>query len=1034
MLAFRLLCPRLVTALVATFAAIALNAAAVPITAPSVPATQNFDSLATSGTSIAWVNDSTIAGWYSSRATYNAGTGSSNAGALYSFGSSTDRALGGVGSNATGTIYFGVKLSNATGATIQALTVAYTGEQWRNGGNTTPQRLDFAYQINALGLTTGTWTDVDDLDFTGPVATASAGALNGNLDANRAARTATISGLSLPPGGELWLRWTDLNDAGNDHGLAVDDLSVTAAGAPSANPTIVLAAVPSTLFAGESTRLTATVSGGNNPASTGLSVTADLSAIGGPVSQQLFDDGSNGDATAGDNVFTFDASLPLATEPGTKTISATVIDEQSRSGSASATLDVQPAREISQIQGTGLASSFADKRVRTLDNIVTAVGPDGFFIQAPDERADANIVTSEGIFVFTGSTPSVSVGDQVDMTATVKEYFNLTELTFAAITVDSPNHPLPTAVTFAMVGPGLYIPSHDQPVAPTELERFEGMLVRFENGVTAGPSDRFGDVAVVADSTRPFREPGIAYPGVAGLPVWDGNPEIFEIDPDHLGLPDVSLPAGSHIAVAEGPLSFAFGDYQIWPTRFDYTAAVLPRPVREKHAGEMTVASQNMLRLFDATDDPAIDDFDEDSTTSETYAGRLAKDSLYIRTVLGAPDVIALEEVENIGVLTDLAAQLQSDDAALAYTPYLIEGHDIGGIDAGFLVRDTVTVDSVEQVGADDRLSIDGKFLNDRPPLALHGAYVANGTPFPITVIAVHQRSLSGIDGSSSSADRVRQKRFEQSLSLANYIQSLQQLDAAVRIVVTGDFNSFEFTDGYVDVLGMITGNCDPAGAMLPCTDVVNPDLTNQVLSLPMVPFDRYSYVHEGSGQVLDHSLTSEALNPWVRDLQFARGNSDAPDSFLGDYSSPVRISDHDGVVLYVMTDYDGDGIADDVDNCAISANPNQEDYDGDGVGDVCDSDDDNDGIADDIDACRLSNPTPLTVSVAGCDTGVADRLLPSGCSITDSIMNFAADAMTHGGFVSDVSHLTNSLKKDGQLNGNDKSRIERCAAWANIP
>src|SRR5215468_6479463 len=74
------------------------------------PLTENFDSLAQTGTNIAWTDNTTIPGWYSTRATYNSGTGSSNTGALYSFGVAgtnpvTDRALGSVASGGTGTIY-----------------------------------------------------------------------------------------------------------------------------------------------------------------------------------------------------------------------------------------------------------------------------------------------------------------------------------------------------------------------------------------------------------------------------------------------------------------------------------------------------------------------------------------------------------------------------------------------------------------------------------------------------------------------------------------------------------------------------------------------------------------------------------------------------------------------------------------------------------------------------------------------------------------------------------------------------------------
>ena len=193
--------------------------------------TQNFNSLAISGTP-AWVNDSTISGWYSTRTTYSPGTGSNNTGGLYSFGSANnpDRALGSLASGTTGTIYYGLRLQNNTGLAITKLQVSYTGEQWRNGGNTSQQQLKFSYQTGSTitSLTTGTWTPVTSLDFTGPIATATVGALNGNLIANRVVITPVIFNLATPiaNGEEIILRWEDIDDGSNDHGLAIDDVSI----------------------------------------------------------------------------------------------------------------------------------------------------------------------------------------------------------------------------------------------------------------------------------------------------------------------------------------------------------------------------------------------------------------------------------------------------------------------------------------------------------------------------------------------------------------------------------------------------------------------------------------------------------------------------------------------------------------------------------------------------------------------------------------------------------------------------------------
>jgi predicted outer membrane repeat protein len=192
---------------------------------------ENFNTLASSGTSITWANDSTISGWYATRTSYSAGAGTNNTGGLYSFGTTAgDRALGSIASASTGTIYYGLRLQNNTGSPITKLQVSYTGEQWRNASNISEQQLKFSYQTGSTltSLTTGTWTPVTSLDFTGPVATTSIAALNGNQIANRVVITPVIFNLATPiaNGEEIILRWEDIDDGGNDHGLAIDDVSV----------------------------------------------------------------------------------------------------------------------------------------------------------------------------------------------------------------------------------------------------------------------------------------------------------------------------------------------------------------------------------------------------------------------------------------------------------------------------------------------------------------------------------------------------------------------------------------------------------------------------------------------------------------------------------------------------------------------------------------------------------------------------------------------------------------------------------------
>lgn len=106
------------------------------------------------------------------------------------------------------------------------------------------------------------------------------------------------------------------------------------------NPTGVGAANPNTLLTGNQMLLTVTVTPGSNPVSTGLSVLGNLSSIGRSSTQQFFDDGTNGDVVAGNNVFSYSAMVSPVTTTGPKTIPFSITDAQSRSGSGDISLTV----------------------------------------------------------------------------------------------------------------------------------------------------------------------------------------------------------------------------------------------------------------------------------------------------------------------------------------------------------------------------------------------------------------------------------------------------------------------------------------------------------------------------------------------------------------------------------------------------------------------------------------------------------------------------------------------------------------------
>lgn len=220
----------------------------ISLTAVGTAYSQNFNTL--SSTAGSTTNNLTITGWYLTETgggardneQYAVDTGGSNTGDTYSYGSSgnSERALGGLQSGSL-IPTFGAAFTNNTGSSITQLEISYVGEQWRLGATGRADRIDFQYSTDATSLTTGTWNDVNDLDFSSPITTGTTGALNGNDVANRVTKSFTITGINIPNGSNFWIKWTDLNATSSDDGLAVDDFSITPnSGASIPNPPVAI--------------------------------------------------------------------------------------------------------------------------------------------------------------------------------------------------------------------------------------------------------------------------------------------------------------------------------------------------------------------------------------------------------------------------------------------------------------------------------------------------------------------------------------------------------------------------------------------------------------------------------------------------------------------------------------------------------------------------------------------------------------------------------------------------------------------------
>ena len=423
--------------------------AQVSLTTLGTPSTQNFDTLASSGTP-AWTDNTTpLVGWYAqfsatptNPTTYTAGTGSSATGALYSFGVAgtnplTDRALGSVGSGTPGDIYWAVRYVNNTGSTITSLNVSYVGEEWRQGGCTptpcTPaaQLVDFQYQVASSGTITDAntpstgWVDHNPLDFTSPTpGTSTAAAVDGNAAANRTALSSTIT-VTVNNGQEIWLRWKDINHANNDHGLAIDDLSVTPNGTPpNTAPTITPPANPAATVAQDAAPFTVGLTGSDDNSIYNWSATpgTGVASVNVTAGQGTANVTYTVTLTAGYNgTATFTASLTdNVNTPATQAVNITVIAPPAAPTGLATTAGTShvaltwnsvggaTSYNVKRSTSTGTETTIASPGTNSYDDLTAVNGTPYFYVVsavgAGGESGNSSEVTATPMAAPTGLT------------------------------------------------------------------------------------------------------------------------------------------------------------------------------------------------------------------------------------------------------------------------------------------------------------------------------------------------------------------------------------------------------------------------------------------------------------------------------------------------------------------------------------------------------------------------------------------------------------------------------------------------------
>jgi hypothetical protein len=206
--------------------------AQIPIPAFFSPVVETFDSMGSAGTT-------TPTGWFVGSGTLadtsivSVGTGSSATGGNYNFGLSgdSDRALGSLASGTGGTRNTEGRFQNLTGGDIGGLEILYDGEQWRLGASPSLET-GLTLQFSSDGTTFVSLGP--SFNFPPPVTIGAVGPFNGNDPANR---IPLIGGTYVPPapipsGSLFYLRWVDLDDAGSDSGVAIDNVKIFAAPVP----------------------------------------------------------------------------------------------------------------------------------------------------------------------------------------------------------------------------------------------------------------------------------------------------------------------------------------------------------------------------------------------------------------------------------------------------------------------------------------------------------------------------------------------------------------------------------------------------------------------------------------------------------------------------------------------------------------------------------------------------------------------------------------------------------------------------------
>lgn len=612
-----------------------LFALSLPGLAAPIPMTgagsysQDFNSLPSVTPDPVWLNDSNLAGWYAEYETpaspsylLRVSTGSLSTGSIYSFGatSNTERAFGSIGSGTPDDIAYGVLLENTSGTPLTINSLSYTGEQWRNGGNATAHSLTLSgftsptaiTALDPVSVVPAGWTAIPSGDFLGPISGASSATLDGNLPANRVAISATPS-LTVLPGHFAFIRWHDPDNSGNDHGLAVDDLTIS--WVVETLPALTVSATPTT-FA-ENAGATASAGTVSIPAALGADLivtlaSSDTTEASVPATVTI---------TAGNTSANFDIAAVndfLADGEQSSTITATATGYTSGQVALTVEEDADTAIGI-LIDPTTFSEAATNPAAAGLVQLAEATLVDLTVSLTSNDPSEATVPASVVILAGNDSAvfdvTAVDDGD-VDGNRTFNILASATGYTTGSTSItvtDEGDTPPPATISTGGIAFTAYNAGSDDDFAFVALEAIdEGETIIFSdnewNGGTLGAGGAFVDL----------NEGEMTWTAPAGG-VAAGTVVIFS----DIALTTRSVSAGTisnttnFALAAGGDTIYAFQGAPLAPTRFLAAISVLAAETIDGTG----LASENLVRILTETADTAL--YIGPRNNQATFAGYL---------------------------------------------------------------------------------------------------------------------------------------------------------------------------------------------------------------------------------------------------------------------------------------------------------------------------------------------------------------------------------------------------------------------------